>query len=473
MVRVAGLIDHVGAGTIAERRAHARATRSTGSPSACAALQDAAASGSCTPRSSRRSRREDIRIVTLGELHRRGARAPRGGLREPDPAGADAARGRPGPTRSRTSRTSRCRSRVIVVDPDSHERRFARVKVPRAAAALRGARSDGRRFVPLEEVIADHLDALFPGMGSSSTHPFRVTRDADLDISEDDAEDLLEAVEQELSRRRFGDVVRLEVDETMSDEILRAARRGARRRTATTSFAMRRPLDAADLATAREHSSGPSCATGRGRRRRRRGCSTRASRRRSTSSPRSAAATSSSTTPTTRSPTSVERFIEPAVDDPDVLAIKHDALPHRAATRRSSTALVRRRRAGQAGGRARRAEGALRRGAATSPGRAGWSDAGVHVVYGLVGLKTHASSCLVVRREGDGMRRYVHIGTGNYNPAHGAALHRPRPVHRATRRSAPTSRDLFNFLTGYSRQRRLPQAAASRRVEPARRGSSS
>ena len=85
--------------------------------------------------------------------------------------------------------------------------------------------------------------------------------------------------------------------------------------------------------------------------------------------------------------------------------------------------------------------------------------AGVHVVYGLVGLKTHSKCALVVRDEAEGIRRYVHIGTGNYNSYDGPALRGPRPAHRATRSSAPTSRQLFNHLTGYSREDPLPQAA--------------
>ena len=100
---------------------------------------------------------------------------------------------------------------VIVRDPVGGERRFARVKVPPVLPGLL-AMPDGKRFVALEQVIAAHLGALFPGMEIESHHPFRVTRNADLTLEEEEADDLLEAVEMELRRRRFGRAVRLEVD---------------------------------------------------------------------------------------------------------------------------------------------------------------------------------------------------------------------------------------------------------------------
>src|SRR5690606_430827 len=106
-----------------------------------------------------------------------------------------------------------------VRDPGSHEERFARVKVPPALPRFI-ALADGERFVPLEQLIAAHLDRLFPGMEVLATHPFRVTRDADFEL-EDEDEDLLEAIETVLHQRtKFGQMVRLEVDASMSDEVL-------------------------------------------------------------------------------------------------------------------------------------------------------------------------------------------------------------------------------------------------------------
>ncbi len=107
---------------------------------------------------------------------------------------------------------------MIVRDPVGGERRFARVKVPPVLPGLLGL-PDGQRFVALEQVIAAHLGALFPGMHIESHHPFRVTRNADLTLEEEEADDLLEAVEMELRRRRFGRAVRLEVDASMTDEV--------------------------------------------------------------------------------------------------------------------------------------------------------------------------------------------------------------------------------------------------------------
>ena len=209
MVRVAGLHDQVDAGsTRAAPTGCRRARRSSGSPSARA---------SSATRHSRQWEsvvrpqlaEQGIRVVDCSDCAGRGAGGDRPPVLRADLPGAHAAGGRARAGRSRTSRTCRCRSACWLRDPVSGTETFARVKVPKEVLPRFVPIGDDV-FVPLESVIARHLDELFPGMEILRHDFFRVTRDADFTVS-DEADDLLRAVEDELRRRRFGEVVRLEV----------------------------------------------------------------------------------------------------------------------------------------------------------------------------------------------------------------------------------------------------------------------
>jgi polyphosphate kinase len=207
---------------------------------------------------------------------------------------------------------------VRVVDPRTGERRFARVKVPEVLPRFLWVER-GRRFVALEDLIADNLDALFPGMEFEEHATFRVTRDADFDIS-DEEDDLLGAVEQQLSRRRFGDVVRVEVDDGMSDE-MRAVIVSGLRVDADQVYPVRRPIDLGDLfpiSNLDRHDL------------RYRPWSPRTQPRLQSGEDEPAdifAAIRAGDIlvhhPYDAFSTSVEHFVEQAVDDPHVLAIKH------------------------------------------------------------------------------------------------------------------------------------------------------
>ena len=272
--------------------------------------------------------------------------------------------------------------------------------------------TDGVRFLPMEELIAAFLPVLFPGMDIVEHHAFRITRNADMEVEEDRDEDLLQALERELARRRFGSPVRLEVADDMTENMLelllreldvRSRRRRSRCRVCSTC---RRCGSSTDW-------TGPTLKDRavRARDARRRSANARRPR---ASSRRCATATCWCTTPTTRSPPRVQRFIEQAAADPNVLAIKQtlyrtsgdspivNALIDAAEAGKQVVALVEI--------KARFDEQANIKWARAL------EQAGVHVVYGLIGLKTHCKTCLVVRREGSTIRRYCHIGTGNYNP---------------------------------------------------------
>ncbi len=334
---------------------------------------------------------------------------------------------------------------VVVRDPETGEERFARVKVPPLLPRF-FVLPDATRFLPLEQVIAARLDLLFPGMEILSHHAFRVTRDTDFEL-EDEAEDLLEALESVLRRRsKFGRVVRLEVDTTMSDEVLELLCRELELPQSDVTV-VDGPLDLAGLwslyALDRPELKDEAWV------------------------PQTPATLGGGDGPTdlfrilragdvlVHHPydsfaTSVEAFVAEAADDPDVLAIKQTI--YRSAG--SDSAIVR--------SLARAAEGgkqvvALIELKARFDERANierarvLEEAGVHVVYGLVGLKTHAKVLLVVREEHDGLRRYCHIGTGNYNPQT-AHLYEDIGVLSADPDLGADLTDLFNHLTGYSHQ---------------------
>ncbi|MEU8133869.1 RNA degradosome polyphosphate kinase [Streptodolium elevatio] len=333
---------------------------------------------------------------------------------------------------------------VVVRNPRSGNQHFARVKVP--PLLPRFVEVSPARFVPLEDVIAAHLGDLFPGMEILGRHTFRVTRNEDLEVEEDDAENLLQALERELMRRRFGPPVRLEVAETIDPHVLDLLVRelgvgekevyplpGPLDLTGLHAIAdLDRPelkyrkfiagthRDLAEVETA--HSADVFAAM----------------RRRDVLVHH----------PYDSFATSVQAFLEQAAADPHVLAIKQtlyrtsgdspivDALIDAAESGKQVLVLVEL--------KARFDES----------NNIEWArkleQAGCHVVHGVVGLKTHCKLSLVVRQEGDTLRRYCHIGTGNYNPKT-ARLYEDMGLLTVDPQVGEDMSNLFNRLSGYSR----------------------
>jgi polyphosphate kinase len=332
---------------------------------------------------------------------------------------------------------------VLLRDPGSGHRTFARVKVPKEMLPRFVAVGDAHTFVPLEEVIQSNLDALFPGMEVESSGFFRVTRDADFEIS-DEADDLLEAVESELRRRRFGEVVRLEIAAGMGAE-LRERIVGALGVEANEVYEVGGLLDATDLfqiAGLRgfDELRDPSWTP--------------------VTQPRLHGDDGVDVLGAMRDgdilvhhpydsfTTSVERFVEQAVDDPEVLAIKV-TIYRTSADSPLLPALIRASEQGKQAVclvelKARFDEQANIRWARAL------EESGVHVVYGHPALKTHAKCILVVRREGDGVRHYVHVGTGNYHPKT-ARLYTDFGLFTTDDAIGADVALLFNYLTGGAR----------------------
>ena len=336
---------------------------------------------------------------------------------------------------------------VLVRDPSTQKTLFARVKVPPLLPRFVGL-SDGEGYVPLEDVIANNLDRLFPGMDVVAHHAFRVTRNADVEVDSDGAEDLLQALEEELGRRRFSPAVRLEIDEgtppLVRDLLVRELALGG-----ADVFDLPGPLalsglwdlyeiDRPDLKDEPfQSATHPDLAR-----------------------PGDEVADLFGVLgerdvlvqhPYQSFTRSVQAFVEQAAEDPDVLAIKQ-TLYRTSGDSPIVAALAEAARAGKqvvviVEIKARFDEKA----------NIGWARqlerAGCHVVYGVVGLKTHCKLCLVVRQEHDGLRRYVHTGTGNYNPKT-ARLYEDLGLLTADERVGADASDLFNSLTGYSRQTR-------------------
>jgi polyphosphate kinase len=332
---------------------------------------------------------------------------------------------------------------VLVRDQESGLERFARVKVPDNVSRFVPV-EDGR-FLPVEELIGVHLQQLFPGLEVLGHHPFRVTRNAEVEVDEDRDEDLLQALERELARRRFGPVVRLEVGEDVDPHVLDLLVRELdvteddvvplpgllgltslfelasldRPELKDEPFVPRTQPDLAEgeqaadvFAVLRDHDVLVHH-------------------------------------PYDSFSTSVQRFIEQAAADPHVLAIKQtlyrtsgdspivDALVDAAESGKQVVVAIE--------VTARWDEQANIRWARQL------ERAGCHVVYGLVGLKTHSKAALVVRQEADGLRRYAHIGTGNYHPRT-ARLYEDLGLLTADPEIGADLTDLFNALTGYSNQ---------------------
>jgi polyphosphate kinase len=334
---------------------------------------------------------------------------------------------------------------VLLRDPTSDTMHFARVKVPPLLPRFVELSQEGY-FVPLEDVIGASLDELFPGMEIVEEHAFRVTRNADLELNDDGAEDLLEALEAELRKRRFSPAVRLEAEPGISDYVMSLLIRELEVESIDV-HTLPGPLDLTGLWSLYDID--------------------RPDLKDDPFQPvTSPALHTPEEVPTdifevlrTRDvlvhhpyesfTTSFQRLVEQAAQDPNVLAIKQtlyrtsgdspivEALTDAAEEGKQVVVLVEI--------KARFDE----------RNNINWAKtlerAGCHVVYGLLGLKTHCKLCLVVRREGRNVRRYVHVGTGNYNPKT-ARIYEDLGLLTADPQLGSDVSDLFNYLTGYSRK---------------------
>jgi polyphosphate kinase len=336
---------------------------------------------------------------------------------------------------------------IVVRDPETRQRRFARVKVPQNLPRFIAV-AEGTRYIPIEQVVAAHVDRLFPGMEIIAQHPFRVTRDADMEVEADEAEDLLSAIEESVRRRqRSLEAVRLEVDPSMPKSIVALL------------------LEELDLTSRDVYVTKPFVGIGSLME------LTKIDRPSLQYEPWTSV-TQQRLVPVLRGTrtifdviaegdllvqhpydswdTSVAAFLDAAAKDPRVLAIKQtlyrtslkdspviQALVRAAAAGKQTVAMVEL--------KARFDEQA----------NIEWArileEAGVHVVYGVVGLKTHAKLSMVVRDEDNKIRRYCHVGTGNYHPGTATAYEDIGLLTADPEIGADVS-DLFNYITGYSRQ---------------------
>ncbi len=339
---------------------------------------------------------------------------------------------------------------VIVRDRDTKEENFARIKVPNILPRfVKIPETDEHTFVPLEQVIAHNLEALFPGMEILNYYPFRVTRDAELDIEEEEADDLISALQEELRKQKFGSVVRMEISKDIPAEIRKKLieQLGI---TEADVYDIPGLIGLGDLMAIAflpmpEHQD---------------------KSWKSVTHPRLRESKEDDEKknmfdiiregdflvhhPYQSFTTTVQRFIEEAANDPQVLAIKQTlyrtsgdspivhALIRAAENGKQVAVLV------ELKARFDEANNIL------------WAkkleNAGVHVVYGLKNLKTHTKTALVVRQEGDRLIRYVHIGTGNYNPKT-ARFYSDLGIFSCNDNLGADLTDLFNYLTGYSRQK--------------------
>jgi polyphosphate kinase len=337
---------------------------------------------------------------------------------------------------------------VSLHDPDQGTEIIARVKVPKELLGrFVEIGNGGATLVPLEDVIAANLSSLFPGMEVTDYAFFRVTRDTDYDVS-DEADDLLQAVEEELRRRRFGEVVRLEVERTMSprlqDQLKTALKIDDRQLYEVEGLLdMSDLMDTASLPGFSELRDPPFTPV------------TKPRLRGEDDEPADLFATMREGDVLVHHPydsfaSSVERFVKQAVNDPDVLAIKQTVY-RTSADSPLVPALI------DAAERGKQAVCMVELKARFDE-RANirWAkkleEAGVHVVYGLPALKSHAKCILVVRREGRGVRYYAHIGTGNYNPKT-AKLYTDLGLFTADPAIGNDIAEMFNYMTGYSRPR--------------------
>ncbi len=343
---------------------------------------------------------------------------------------------------------------ITVRNPDTDLTKFARVKIPPLLPRFL-VLPDGERFVPLEQLIAAHIDTLFPGMEVLRHHAFRVTRNADFEVEEDEGGDLLMAIESELTQRRFGHIVRLEVQPDMPAEILDLLKRemGA---ADEDVYEVEGPLDLAGLWSLYD-----------------------LDRPELKFEPFTGVVPSRLSAPLGESvdffeivrqgdllvhhpydsfTSTVEAFVAQAARDPDVLAIK-TTLYRTTSDSPIMRSLI------EAAQRGKQVVALVELKARFDEERnIEWAqrleEAGVHVMYGVVGLKTHTKLTLVVRRDGDRVVRYAHIGTGNYNERT-ARTYEDVGVFTAAPDIGADLSDLFNYLTGYSRQRSYRELAVS------------
>lgn len=333
---------------------------------------------------------------------------------------------------------------VVLKNPKTKGEHFARVKVPPLLPRFVPVPDSSSRFVPLEDIIGEFLVELFPGMEVVQHHTFRVTRNEDLEVDEEEGENLLIQLEKELLRRRFGPPVRLEVAEDMDKKVLSLLQRELDIDTHDV-YELPEPLDLRSL-TAFYRLRRPEL---------------KFEPHQITTNPYLEADEDEAADifaalrerevlvhhPYESFATSVQAFLEQAAQDPQVLAIKQtlyrtsgdspimDALIEAAEAGKQVLALVEI--------KARFDE----------QNNIGWArkleSAGVHVVYGLVGLKTHCKLSLVIRQEGDQLRRYCHVGTGNYNPKT-ARYYEDLGLLTSRSEVGEDLTKLFNLLSGYA-----------------------
>jgi polyphosphate kinase len=345
---------------------------------------------------------------------------------------------------------------VLLRNPEKDEEVVARVKVPKELLRRFLAIGDGTTFIPLEEVIAANLSDLFPGMEILHHSLFRVTRDTDYDVSDEAADQLL-AVEEEVRRRRFGEVIRLEVSDDMEpglrslliealriedgqvydvpgliglDDVEDIVSVPGKRELRYPSWKGVTPPQLQQGQTHREVDVFGAMREG----------------------------DILVHHPYDSFTTSVERFVRQAVEDPNVLAIKQTVYRTSSDSPLVPGLIEATERGKQAVSlvelKARFDESANIRWARKL------EEAGVHVVYGIPGLKTHVKCVLVARREGDGVRNYVHIGTGNYNPKT-ARIYTDIGLFTADEQIGSDIAEMFNYLTGYARPKRYRKVAVA------------
>ncbi len=344
---------------------------------------------------------------------------------------------------------------VTVRQPEDGGPHFARVKVPNNVdrfveldGPAGGDDADGQvvvRYLPMEELIAAFLPVLFPGMEIVEHHAFRITRNADMEVEEDRDEDLLQALERELARRRFGPPVRLEIADDMTESMLELLLRELDVHPGDVievpgllDLSSLWQIYGLDRPALKDRAFVPDTHPAFSDR----------------ETPKSIFATLREGDVLVHHPydsfsTSVQRFIEQAAADPNVLAIKQ-TLYRTSGDSPIVRALIQAAEAGKQAVALVEIKARFDEQANIQWARA-LERAGVHVVYGLVGLKTHCKTCLVVRREGSAIRRYCHIGTGNYN-SKTARLYEDVGLLTAAPEIGADLTDLFNSLTGYSRK---------------------
>ncbi len=338
---------------------------------------------------------------------------------------------------------------ITVKQPENGGQHFARIKVPDNVdrfVQLPNREGDSVvRFLPMEELIAAFLPVLFPGMEIVEHHAFRITRNADMEVEEDRDEDLLQALERELAKRRFGSPVRLEVADDMTENMLELLLRELDVHPGDViqvpgflDLSSLWDIYGVDRPDLKDPPFVPATHPAFGER----------------ETPKSIFATLRDGDVLVHHPydsfsTSVQRFIEQAAADPNVLAIKQ-TLYRTSGDSPIANALIDAAQAGKQVVALVEIKARFDEQANIKWARA-LEDAGVHVVYGLIGLKTHCKTALVVRREGSAIRRYCHIGTGNYNPKT-ARLYEDVGLLTAAPDIGADLTDLFNSLTGYSRK---------------------